>query len=40
VIDDVDDVFGVLQHYPPRFGLFSHEGETLGIFSVPQHHPP
>ncbi len=40
MLDDVDDVFGVLQHYPPRFGLSPQEGGTPGIFDVPQHYPP
>jgi hypothetical protein len=40
VLDDVDDVFDVLQHYPSRFGLSPQEEGTPGIFGVPQHHPP
>jgi hypothetical protein len=39
VLDDVDDVFGVLQHYPPKVGLSFWKGGTPGIFGVPQHHP-
>jgi hypothetical protein len=37
LLDDVDDVFGVLQYHPPRFGLSPWEGGTPGIFGVPQH---
>jgi hypothetical protein len=40
VLDDVDDVFSVLQHYPTRFGFSPQEGGTPGIFGVPQHYPP
>jgi hypothetical protein len=40
LLDDVDDVFGVLQQHPPRFGLSPWEGGTPGIFGVSQHQHP
>ncbi len=39
MLGDVDDVFGVLQHHPQKFGLSFWERGTPGIFGVPQHHP-
>jgi len=40
LLDVVDNVFGVPQHYPPKFGLSSQKGGTIGVFGVLQHHPP
>ncbi len=40
LLDVVDNVFGVLQHYPPKFEFSTEEGRTRGVFGVPQHHPP
>jgi hypothetical protein len=40
LLDDVDNVFGVPQHFPPRFRLSPWEGGAPGIFGVPQHFPP